>query len=255
MVDVGEVVDPPRVPRPRSPLIPWMAALTFVIGFVGLTLAMPVSRLAISDPSPMVINGQVVSDQPVPIDFTKPFSISGLGSGSEARVELSLFGLPLGATQGLIEDGELVAHLTYLRWTTAGVVDLTVTVDDGAQVRTVGVAPTHPWYLTGPTAGALFVGLSAIALVGSNLRGLRRGELRPWSLLGVGFAGALLGLSIFVLVMWWQVTAPTEGVVALAIGSAAIASLAYGEGLRRLRKRQRQERRLRWLRSGTTQLR
>ncbi|MCP4227736.1 MAG: serine/threonine protein kinase [Actinomycetia bacterium] len=248
--DVGEVTDPRQVGRSRGPRIPWAIALTFAIGFVGLTVLTPMTRQASSGENPLAINGQVVGDQPMAVDFTKPFSVSELGAGSQAQVEVSLFGLPLGITEGSIEGGEVVVHRSYLRWTTAGVVDLTVTVDEGVDARTVAVAPTHPWYLTGPTIGAGFVGLFALASIGSHLRGLRRGELRLGSFMGLAVNGSLLGLSISALMMLWQATAPTGGAVALAVGFAALASLVNGEGLRRLRRRQR-ERQLPILRRGT----
>jgi serine/threonine-protein kinase len=244
VIDVGEVVQARQIRRGRSPAVPWLLALGLVVGFAGLTILTPFTRSPSSGVGqpPLTVNGEVAADQPVAVDFTQPLRVSGLGPGSQASFEASLFGVPLGTTDGSVEGGEAVADPAYLRWTTAGVVDLEVTVDGGGLARTIGVAPTHRWYLNGPALVAALVGAFGLASIGAHLKGLRRGELRFGSLLGLAVAGSALGLSVFALVSMWQVTAPTGGLVLAAVGTAAGAVVAYGEGFRRWRRRQRRQR-------------
>ena len=181
--------------------------------------------------------GTVAKPTSSSIDFAQPVVIDGLGAGSRARLEASMLGVPLGVSEAALADGRAEFEPAYLRWTTAGSVDLDVLVDDEPEARaTLSATPVHPFYTTAPFALAVMVGLFALASVQANARGLRGGRTRLAAFVGLVISGSLAGASVVLLAVMAKGLSTTVPLLALGAGLAAGSSILLGVANRRRRR-------------------
>ena len=240
----GEVVDIAQVNKPPNPVVAWAVALALALAAVGAMAVGPSSPVASSE---MTIGQTVDADagsgsemEPGTIDFTQPFTVTGLGPGSRLRLAASTLGIPLGFTEAELSEGGAVVDPAYLRWTTTGAIELAATIDGEPQPRaSITVVPIHPWYLSAPVVAIVLVALWALASLQSNLFGLRRGRVKIGAFIGLTTSGGLLGVTsgwLSSLARGLPLSLPLS---IFCAGLVAAAAVAYGEGYRRFRRRSR----------------
>ena len=228
--------------------MPWL--LSAILALVAIAIA-TISALSppgsaprsVADAGGVSINGSPI-DRSVPtaVDFAKSFDVAGLGSGSSAKFSASILGVPLGSVEAPLTAGRATVEPGYLQWTTAGAVNLAVTIDGASEPwTTVVVAPSQPWYLTAPALALVLIGLFGLANLQSNVQGLRGGRIRVGSILGLVIAGLVVGISGAVLITMWTATVPRGQGVALTALAAGGWAVAHGEGYRRWRRRRRSQ--------------
>ncbi len=245
LVDVAQAewsTDPGRSrSRPGSVALgAWLAlaGLMGVISVVAIASALVVAQGQRPLASPLQINGEAVTAEPVSVALHRPLTIDGIGPGTKARLEVSFAGLPLGVEEAPLNGGRAVFEPEYLEWTTAGVVDLAVRPVGAAEpAATVRVAPTHRWWLNAPALAVAVVGAFGLAYLTGNWKGLRRprGPLFGPAL-GLGLSTAVTtGAVTAGLVLLFQAV-PTPGSVAIGMASAASAAVAAGLAVRTRRR-------------------
>ena len=245
-----DMVDITTLRQPATHRRYWAAALVLLVAFAGLVAAGP-RLVPASSPTltrqDVTVNGLAISPasggpgavaNPAPIDLSQPIVLAGLGPGGEVTVTASLFQVPLGIVGAPVSGGAATVDPVYLRWTTAGPVELDLDVD-GEPIGGLVVAPAHPWWQGAAAVALGFVALFGFASVQSNLRGQRPNEFRLGPVFGLALSGNLIGLSVFVLAAMGLGVIPDVRLVAVAAALSAGAAMAYGEGSRLRRRRKR----------------
>ncbi len=258
-VSIGQIVDIAEVSKPApSPTVPALISVTLALllavgAFVGAEYADVIgvegagvegagvdgSRV---DGVEAVVSGANVNGQAAPgeaavVDFSQPVVVDGLGSGSQVRLEASMLGIPLGVSEAALAGGRAEFSSTYLRWTTAGRVDLALVVDGEAEPRTtLAATATHPWYTTAPFALAVIVGLFALASVQANVRGLRGRRSRFSAFVGLVVSGALVGAAVVLVAVMARGLSTTVPLLAIGAALAAGSSIMLGVANRRRRR-------------------
>ncbi len=191
--------------RSAAPLARLLAALLAVamvaVALRGPGTAADADSSAATDPA-IVADGSDGSGLST-VDLSAESAHLPIADPSKGRsrwlVRFSVLGVPLGRVQN-DEDSSgdgLVGFLPgYLRWTVAGTVD--------ASAQLVGVTdPPHevevraiqPWFTTAPAIVVTLVALFGLASASSHRKGLARRPDALGSLLGLGLAGAVLGVA------------------------------------------------------------
>jgi len=219
-----------EVRSPRSPILPALLAL------IGLALAALLILTGVgSDPladegvSALVDGSTVRTSEPVEVDLTAPFDVSGVNADS---VTASFLGIPIGSaslTGGQLDPG-------YLQYSGAGVIEL------AAEGESFPVRATNSVYPTAPFIVAVMVALGGLASVQSNLRGMRSRRIRIAPYLGLMISGAIAGAGLAVLAMLVLSTPASITTVIAVAAAAAFGCLALGEAYRRWRRRRRLKR-------------
>ncbi|MEL7156572.1 MAG: serine/threonine-protein kinase [Actinomycetota bacterium] len=228
----------PVVTGPRPAWL-WLAALFFAVATVSIIGGSLLAGGPRTSSSILKLNDQAVVREPVPVGLHEPFAISGLEAGSRARIDLDILGVPVGLAEAPLNGGRAEFDIGYLQWTTAGVVDLAVTVDDETEPRgRLRVAPTHRWWTTGPAVLVAVAALFGLASFSSHLKGFRRSPSLVGPVIGLGFATAVLTLAVTAAVVLAAQLVPTAGAVLLGAGSSILAAVLLGAGARgRVRRR------------------
>ena len=187
-----------------------------------------------SDPVPSesaraVVQGVSVGlvDEPVEVDLTQPFELSGVSGGS---LSASYLGVPIGSAEvvnGVIDPG-------YLQYSGSGVIEFAG--DDG---ESFPVRSTNSVYPTAPFVVAAMVALGGLGSVQSNLRAMRSRRIRVSPYVGLIVSGAIMGAGLSVLGMLVLATPTTVSAVIATAVAGALGSLALGEAYRRWRRRRR----------------
>ncbi|MDH3680996.1 MAG: serine/threonine protein kinase [Acidimicrobiia bacterium] len=243
-VSIGQVVDITELGRPAAATAPMVVSAGLALVLAAALLAGPTSltgltRSASSGPSDRpgaaaTIGGRSTGEAPVEVDFSQPLVVEGLGAGSRVRLEASLLGVPVGVSEAALTNGRAEIDPAYLRWTTAGAIDVDFMVDDDVEPRAAMVATTtHSRLVTAPTLLAGLIGLYGLASVQGNLRGLRTGSRRLGPSLGLLISGGLLGASAASLVAIAKGLPPTVEFLAVGAGLAASSAAMLGEAARR----------------------
>ncbi len=246
LIGVGDVLvrfgyAPAAQPAPeptRGPLLPLMAAGVLAIAAaLAVSVAAAASTPAVAAPPPVSIGD---GGNPPTVDFGRPVTIDGLdGAGRVATLRATLLGVPVGWAEGPVVAGHAAMDPGYLRWTTAGIVDVSIAVDDRVVVESVPVTTTHLWWSTVPATALGFVLLVALATLQSHLRGLRPGRIRVTSFVGLGVAGGLIGLTATALAALAAAAVLPTLLMVFTAGLSGAAAAALGEGYRRVRRRRR----------------
>ena len=245
-LSLSDVVDITRVRvrvRP-NPAGPWLVALFIALaavgvgfGGAGVGFGGASASGADADRSPgLVVAGQPVDGVNAPaIDFSRSFDVAGLGPGAQLRLAISSLGVPLGVVEVPLSAGSATVAPGYLRWTTAGAVEVSTSVDGQARPADGFIATAEqPWLLTAPTVALALLGLFGLASLSSNLKALGWGRWRLGSLAGLTFAGAVTGAAGAGLVgLGAGVPLRVPPLVAGA-ALAALSALSLGEGYRRM---------------------
>ncbi len=138
------------------------------------------------------------------VDLSAPsetLTVAAPGPGPDAArvVRFSVLGVPLGRVQSdeaSTVDRQLGFLPGYLRWTVAGTVDASVQdVGGTGPPEELVVRATQPWFTTAPTIVVTLVALFGLASASSHRKGLARRPDALGSLLGLGLAGAVLGVA------------------------------------------------------------
>ena len=221
----------------RSPQSPLVAALVAVLA-LGAALLIALTGLG-ADPAPddratATVNGVGVQRlaAPAEVDLTEPFEIGNVVTDS---VSASFLGIPIGSApvvDGTIDPG-------YLRFSGAGVIEITPTGVDG---QTFPIRATNSVFPTAPFVAAAMIALGGLASVQSNLRGMRSRRVRLSPYLGLLLSGAVAGAALSVLAMLLLQTPAALSTVAASAALFAVGSVALGETYRRWRRRRRLKR-------------
>lgn len=235
MVDIAEIRLPP------SPLPMWLAAIAMLVLGMGIVALSMSVRTTDSSGTTFTVNGTVPNaDGPIPVAFDEAVRIEGLGPGVRARLEASALGVPLGISEVPLTGGASEWQPNYLQWTTAGMVEVDITVDGESTPRAeFSAAATQTWWSTAPAVIAVLVTAFGFASLQSNLRGLRAGRVRLGPIIGLAFSGALATFGVVVLAVVLMQRLPTATAVLVALGLGAATSATAGEGYRRRRRRAR----------------
>ena len=223
MLNLSELRSPP------SPLLPALLAI------IGLAAMVYLAGIGLgSDPVPSesaraVVQGVSVGlvDEPVEVDLTQPFELSGVSGGS---LSASYLGVPIGSAEvvnGVIDPG-------YLQYSGSGVIEFAG--DDG---ESFPVRSTNSVYPTAPFVVAAMVALGGLGSVQSNLRAMRSRRIRVSPYVGLIVSGAIMGAGLSVLGMLVLATPTTVSAVIATAVAGALGSLALGEAYRRWRRRRR----------------
>lgn len=226
----SDIVSLREIRQPGNP------APFLVIGLILLAAAAVVAGLgrgANPEPTGPAVSGAAIAGQlvgasrgPIPVDMTDgiPMTISD----ADGLIDARFLGIPVGQANlggGVLGPG-------YLRYTTAGVVELVAA--DGAGTETmVPVRVTNSPYPTAPFVIAAMLALGAAASVSSNLRGLRARRIRIGPYVGLLVSGALLGAAAAVLAMLVLETPASLSAVINAAALGAAGCAVFGEGFRR----------------------
>ncbi len=238
MAPISAVPQRPIEPGPRPAWL-WLAALFFGVAAVSILGG---SFLA-GGPKPVAsslqINGEPVVSAPMAVPLDEPMEVSGLGSGSSARLNLDILGVPVGRDETELAGGRAVFDAGYLPLTTAGVVTAEFTVDDEPMPRArITVAPTHRWWLTAEAALLAVAAAFGLASFSSHLKGFRRSPSLVGPVAGLGFATAVLTVTLSAGVVLAAQHVPTVGAVILGSTSSVLAAVLLGAGARgRVRRR------------------
>jgi len=177
----------------------------------------------------IAVEGQRVTvDDPVEVDFTETFAVSGVSESLDA----SFLGIPLGSFN--VESGQLDPD--YLRWATGGVVEFSS--PDDPELSFPVRATNSPYPTASFVAGAM-IALGALASVQANLRGLRARRFQLSPFIGLLVSGALMGAAASVLAMLVLATPTNLTAIITAAALAAIGCAALGEAYRRWYRRRR----------------
>ncbi len=188
--------DAPRRRPIAAPLARLLAAL-LAVAVAVVALRSPGSAAA-ADPA--IVPGTVL---PFAVDLSAESAVLPIvdpsNGSSRSLVRFSVLGLPLGRVENdqASSRGGRVGFLPgYLRWTVAGTVDASAQVVDSTDPpRQVEVRATQPWFTTAPTIVLTLVALFGLASASSHRKGLARRPEAIGSLLGLGLAGAVLGVA------------------------------------------------------------
>jgi drug/metabolite transporter (DMT)-like permease len=154
-------------------------------------------------------------------------------------VRFSVLGVPLGRVDtggDSGSDGTVEFVPGYLRWTVAGTVDASAQPADGtAAPHEVEVRATQPWITTAPAILVILAALFGVASASSHRRGLIDRPDALGSLLGLGLAGAVLGVAAagFAWVAGDRRLAPTTIGACALLGALAGLSLGWATRSRR----------------------
>jgi len=167
---------------------------------LAVMLAAGVAAVALRSPWPAAPAGGAVAQ---PVDFSaRAGSVEVPGSNAQEQdwvVRFSVLGVPLGQvrTDGDTSDADRVGFPPgYLRWTVAGTVDASARPADGTgPPRQVEVRATQLWITTAPAIVTAMVALFGLASASSHRRGLAHRPDGLGPLLGLGLAGAVLGVA------------------------------------------------------------
>lgn len=229
---------PVRPGRPRAAR--WWTAgclVAALVAFGVMTAAFVGAEPPASSPS-IRIGGAPAGPEVLSVDLARPLVVDGLRPASVARLRVSSNGVPLGVARSPVKEGRATFEAGYLRWTTAGVVDLAITLDDETTpAHRAAVVPLHPWWSTAPAAAVALLGLLAAASMSARLGSLRRTTAVIGPAIGLGVAVALLAVAVTAaLTLWLQVRPAPD---ALGLGAAAAGVAAACAALARPRRRAR----------------
>jgi serine/threonine-protein kinase len=188
----------------------------------------------------------VTGDEPVQLDLSKDVAIAvatpGPGSFStEATLELSTLGVPLGSLDTRLVDGLGVFEPKIVEHLAAGNVraELVLTGDEQTvATQEFDVEATNAWYATALGVVGIALVLAGVANLESNLRNLRQ-RRRTLSVIGAGIAGVLMAIGITAILTALGIATPTlPGVIAAAALSAiGVACTAVALGVLARRRR------------------
>ena len=250
LVAIGDVV------RPQVPIrVPLIVTAVLIVAAVVLMLIAPNEPIASGEGrDALSLDGQTVTDdEPVVVDPTAPFTITGLPTDtSEITFELVTAGLPLASATAPVTDGTAEVDIGVRGWLAGGVgeahLDLvTATGEVGATSAdatpiVVIVDTERPWWQSGLGVATILFGLFGLAAAESQSRRHRRGRVRT-SAAAAAAVGAGLALACATVIL----TLATDRVVTLggwlipaAVGAAA------GIALTVTRARVARHRRIRW---------
>jgi serine/threonine-protein kinase len=188
----------------------------------------------------------VTSDEPVQLDLSQDVAIAvatpGPGSFStDATLELSTLGIPLGSLDASLVDGLGVFEPKIVEHLAAGNVRAELVLTGNEQTvatQEFDVDATNAWYATALGVVGIALVLAGVANLESNLRHLRQ-RRRTLSVIGAGVAGVLMAAGITAILTALGIATPTlSGVIAAAALSAVgVACIAVALGVLARRRR------------------
>jgi hypothetical protein len=238
------------VVRPHVPIrLPLLATIVLA------TLAVVLLLVAPNDPATSGVGAATltIAEQPVAgadlvaVDLTEPIVVAGLpATATTITFDVVTAGLPLASATAPVADGVAAIDVGLRGWLAGGVteghIELGAGADDPASTVIVPLSTERPWWQSGLGAGAVLMGLFALAGVESQSRRHQRGRVRTSSALAAA-AGAALTLACGTVVF----ALATDRVVTLGGWLApAVAGGAAGLALTVTRARSARRRRIRW---------
>lgn len=222
----SQLIDVAQVRRQRGSTGSRLVALALAVGLALATVGLALTGRGGSDPAAGVV------------DFSRPFLLRDLGSGSPSTMtlRLSVLGLPLGQVEAPVQGGTATVDPKYLRWTTAGPVDAVASIKGQPSTTTRTLVAGQRWLTTAPMVVVTLMALFGLATLSSNLSGLRRrrsGHLGVGPLAGLVVAGAVLGLSASGLAWVVADVMLRPAVLTACAGLGAAACLSLGMASRR----------------------
>jgi hypothetical protein len=251
LVEMKSALRKPPFPRVALPV-----AIVFLVAAVVVGAVMFGGKGSEGDlqADEVRIAGQDVSqDAVVEIDLSQdiPIEVATPGPGTfstDAKLELSTIGVPLGSLDARLIDGAGVFEPKIVEHLASGNVraELTLTGDEQTiATQEFDVSASNPWYATAlGVVGAALV-LAGVANLESNLRRLRQRK-RALPVIGAGIAGAIVTAGVVALLTAIGVVTPTlagtitAGVltaIGFAFGSVALGALARRRRVDRAVKR------------------
>ncbi len=174
------------------------------------------------------------AEEPIEVDFEGVVAISDDVTVSLNELDVSFLGIPVGSTrvsQGFFDPGRL-------KWTAAGVVELSSTDVAGVEHRIPVRLTNAPW-ATVPFLAAVAVAVGAAASIQSYLGRVRSRRFTLRSTVGLVARGSACGAALAIVAMI-AFRAPTDWVsVIVAALSFGCAAGFGGEVFRRIRRRDR----------------
>lgn len=222
-----------RATVPPQPAEPPVSVLWFRLGaalavaaLVVLALLTP-ERLPHDASNALKLDGTTVT-QPIEVDLSKTFTLTGTGSPQQVTMDLSAAGLPLGsATAPVKPDGTgFRADLEFpalTRWIVGGAVTATVRAEGTPQTFTL-LTQQHP-LASAMGAGSLILALFALAYLESGLRTIRNGYRWRGALVAGPILGILFGAAVWLCVSVLRIHEPSP---LFGAGCAVAGAVAAG---------------------------
>jgi serine/threonine-protein kinase len=218
---------PPQPTEPRVSVL-WfrLGAALAVAALVVLALLTP-ERLPHDASNALKLDGSTVT-QPIDVDLSKTFTLTGTGSPQQVTMDLAAAGLPLGsATAPVRPDGTgFRADLEFpalTRWIVGGAVTATVRAEGQPQTFTL-LTQQHP-LASAMGAGSLILALFALAYLESGLRTIRNGYRWRGALVAGPILGILFGAAVWLCVSVLRIHEPSP---LFGAGCAVAGAVAAG---------------------------
>jgi len=203
-----------------------LGAALAVVALVALALLTP-ERLPHDASNALKLGGTTVT-QPIEVDLSKTFTLTGTGSPQQVTMDLSAAGLPLGSAAAPVKpDGTGfradVEFPALTRWIVGGAVTATVRAEGAPQTFTL-LTQQHP-LASAMGAGSLILALFALAYLESGLRTIRNGYRWRGALVAGPILGVLFGAAVWLCVSVLRIHEPSP---LFGAGCAVAGAVAAG---------------------------
>jgi uncharacterized membrane protein SirB2 len=244
LIGVEDVLDPPRHPWPALLLTAILFLAALAVALIGTGGP---GRTGDLDPGQVALAGvDVTTEGRIGVDLSDEVIVRIDDAALDRRIdgvelELGYLGVPVSSAAAPVRDGRAEIDPGIAQRTIAGPASATVVLLSGDRIvaeQEVGIDAEQTWYLTMPFVGGLLLILLGAANLESSLKPLRSGRRRILSFVGAFVSGALIGVSVTVLVGALGLTEPTVPNLAVsaalgALGGVAAARARIGVARRR----------------------